>query len=330
MPGRPIAFFALAAALLAVFVTPTAASAATEIGDDCAANLETGTFTNVPESKATGASPLPVSAPAAGVLTSWKMKSLAAAPSPVWMGVFRLTGPGKFLVAGASIQETAAFGPNTFKTRIPVQAGDRFGALPVDGRYFACLTGNDDDQSWSSSENVEVGGAYQFAAGVGVRVPIIGVIEPDVDGDGYGDETQDGCPRSESTFAPCPLVTTSFTTEVKKKTILVSVTVSSEATVQVFGQVSWPVRGAPKVPHSSKRPANHVLIAGISAGRPRLVAPGETKVFRAQLTKPILRRLGRIGPKQALRPLMTARTTDIAAKITDERKRIKLRGREGT
>ena len=85
-------------------------------------------------------------------------------------------------------------------------------------------------------------------------MPIVGVVEPDIDGDGFGDETQDACPRSESTIDPCPLVRTSFTTKVKKKSIEVSVTVSSVATVQVFGQVSWPVRGAPKLPHSSKKP----------------------------------------------------------------------------
>ena len=52
-----------------------------------------------------------------------------------------------------------------------------------------------------------------------------------------------------------------------------------------------------------------------------MVSPGSRRSFRAQISKPILRRLGRIGPKEALRPLMTVRTTDLAGKITDERQR---------
>jgi hypothetical protein len=47
------------------------------------------------------------------------------------------------------------------------------------------------------------------------------------------------------------------------------------------------------------------------------------------LSKPILRRLGRITPRQALRALLTVRTTDAAGKVTEQRRRLKLKGREG-
>ena len=323
MPGRCIVAIA-AAALSVALLLPSAAAAATEVGDDCAANLEMGTYTNVPDQKAADASPLPVAAPVGGVVTSWRMKSLSGETVPVRMAVFRLVGPGKFLVAGASTQETTAFGQNTFKTRIPVEAGDRFGLIPVGEADFYCLTGNVEDHTWSYSGPVEVGSPYQFAAGVQVRVPVVAVIEPDVDGDGFGDETQDGCPRSSSSIAPCPLVTTTFTMKPKGNSIIANVRVSSAASVQVFGQVSWQVRGKPKLR------ANHGLTVGISAGGPRQVSTGETKKFRVPLSKPILRRLGRITPHQALRALMTVRTTDIAGKITDQRRRLKLKGREGT
>ena len=330
MFGRKIAA-CVSAVALAALLAPAAASAATEVGNECGAEHLTGGFVEVPESIAAGAGTLPLSVPGEGVLTSWKIKSLSASPAPARIGVFRAgDSAGKFQLVGASGEETAGFGPNAFKIRIPVKAGDRFGSIPAGGGYFTCATGNPDDHSWAYNGAVAVGSTYQFAAGAQARVPIVGVVEPDIDGDGFGDETQDACPRSKSTIDPCPLVKTSFTTKVKKKSIEVSVTVSSVATVQVFGQVSWPVRGAPKLPHSSKKPKDHVLIVGISGGRPRVVTPGQPTVFRAQISKPILRRLGRIGPKEALRPLMTARTTDIAGKITDERQRIKLKGREGT
>jgi hypothetical protein len=332
MPGRSVLVIASLAVLLAL-AAPTTATAATEVGDDCGATFDegvTGTYTNVPEQKAANASPLPIAAPAAGIVTSWRLKSLSGQTTPVRMGVFRPVGPGSFLVAGASVQETAAFGVNSFPTRIPVQAGDRFGLIPVGASFFSCVTGNSDDITWSYKGNVEPGSTYQFAAGVQVRVPVVAVIEPDVDGDGFGDESQDGCPRSAAATAPCPPVKTTFKTKVGKKAILVTVSVSSAATVQVFGQVSWQVRGRPKgAAGRSKRPGDHGLIVGISAGGPRTVSAATPRKFRARLSKPILRRLGRITPRQALRALLTVRTTDIAGKVTEQRRRVKLKGREG-
>jgi hypothetical protein len=41
-----------------------------------------------------------------------------------------------------------------------------------------------------------------------LRLPISATLEPDADGDGYGDETQDGCPGNGTTHGPCPLPTT--------------------------------------------------------------------------------------------------------------------------
>jgi hypothetical protein len=253
------------------------------------------------------------------------VKSLSGEPVPVRMGVFRKTNEGKFLLAATSAQETAVFGVNTFKTRITVQAGDRFGLIPIGERTVSCLTGNEEDQAWSYNGAVlEVGSEYQFAAETAVRVPVVAVIEPDVDGDGFGDETQDGCPQSAATQAPCPAVTTTFTMKTKGNAIIATVSVSSGASVQVFGQVRWQVRGRPQ---TSAR--NHGLTVGIGAGGPRPVAAGETKTFRVTLSKPVLRRLGRITPKQALRALMTVRTVDVAGRMTEQRRRVKLTGRKG-
>src|SRR5262249_37734164 len=149
------------------------------------------------------------------------------------------------------------------------KAGDRFGTIPAAGGFFTCVTGNPDDHSPSYKGVVAVGQTYQFLSNTSTRVPIVGVVEPDTDGDGYGDETQDGCPRSATVQAPCPPVKTSFEMKPGKKAIVVEVKVSSAAKVQVFGQVSWQVRGAPKT--SAK---NHGLSVGLTAGAPRTIAAG--------------------------------------------------------
>jgi hypothetical protein len=325
MPGRPSAFIAaIAATLCAAVLVPASAPAATEIGNDCGAEHQAGDYVEVPEALASGGGLLPLAVPAEGVLTSWRIRSLSPTAAAARLGVFRLVDAGKFQLVAASGEEAAVFGPNTFKARIPVKAGDRFGTIPAAGEFFSCLTGNPDDHSWSHKGVVEVGGIYQFAAGVNTRVPIVGVVEPDVDGDGYGDETQDGCPRSAAAHVPCPPVATTFTVKAAKRAIAVEVKVSSVATVQVFGQVGWQVRGKPK---TSAR--DHRLSVGLTAGAPREIAPGAPTRFRVPFSKPIKRRLGRITPKQALRALMTVRTTDLAGTVTEQRRRVKLKGQRG-
>lgn len=329
MTGRTTAAL-VSAVLLVALLAPSGASAATEVGNECAAEHKAGGFVEVPDSLAAGGGTLPLTVPSEGVLTNWRIKSLSPSPAPARIGVFRAVETGKFQLVAATGEETAAFGTNTFKTRLPVKAGDRFGTIPAGGGYFSCATGNNDDHSWAYNGTVEVGAAYLFSAGVRARVPIVGVVEPDIDRDGFGDESQDKCPQSASAQVPCPPVKTTFEMKVKKKLIEATVTVSSEAKVQFFGQVSWPVRGKPKLPgHSSKRPGDHGLIVGIGAAGPRTLQAGKAETFRAPLSKPILRRLGRITPQEALRPLMTIRTTDLAGRITEQRRRLKLKGREG-
>ena len=259
----------VSAVTLAALLAPAAASAATEVGNECGAEHLTGGFVEVPESLAAGAGTLPLTVPGDGVLTSWKIKSLSASPAPVRIGVFRAGGSaGKFQLVDASGEETAGFGPNTFKIRIPVKAGDRFGSIPAGGGTSPVSPATPTITPGPTTARSSSAATYQFAAGAQARVPIVGVVEPDVDGDGFGDETQDGCPRSKSTIDPCPLVKTSFADQGEKEVNRGLGDGQLGATVQVFGQVSWPVRGAPKLPHSSKKPKNHVLIVGIvAAGR---------------------------------------------------------------
>src|SRR4051794_39405271 len=74
------------------------ASAATEIGSNCAANSAATNYTILQLSQAGGA---PLAAPAAGVVTKWKVNSAVALPPGFTlserMRVFRATGvPNEF------------------------------------------------------------------------------------------------------------------------------------------------------------------------------------------------------------------------------------------
>ncbi len=148
-------------------------------------------------------------------------------------------------------------------------------------------------------------------------VPVTATLEPD--GDGYGDATQDGCPRSGVFQSACPTVTLARKAVVRKQAIPIQIRVSSEATVQVFGQVSRRAR--------QKGGGNRGLTAGRGAGQPRSVATGTTVIFRLPLTKPVKRRLGRLEPSQSLRARLTARVTDLAGRVSDHRFKVRLRGR---
>jgi len=133
-------------------------------------------------------------------------------------------------------------------------------------------------------------------------------------------EPGSGCVDGTTTIE-CPRVTTEVVSATaNRRAILVTVRVSSQARVQVFGQVSWQVR--------ERDGSSHALLQGVSAGAPRTVAPGVLRTFRVPLGKALSRRLGRLTRRQSLTAQMTARTTDLAGRESDRRFRVKLHGRD--
>jgi len=146
--------------------------------------------------------------------------------------------------------------------------------------------------------------------------------EPDRDGDGFGDETEDGCPWNAALQTECPPVRPEVeSAKPQRRAILVAVGVSSQAQVQVFGQVSWQVR-------QKAGRGNRGLTVGLGAGASRTVLPGTVAGFRLPLRKAVRRRLGRLTRRQALRAQVTVRTTDLAGRENDRLVTVKLRGRK--
>lgn len=117
----------------------------------------------------------------------------------------------------------------------------------------------------------------------------------------------------------CPRVISHVTSvKVAQGAVLVEVDVSSAAVANVFGQVSWQVR--------QQDGSKAGLIQGISSGGPRAVEAGPT-TFRVRLGKTVLRRLGRIAPRQSLRARMTVFTIDLAGRESERVFRVGLPGR---
>lgn len=137
-------------------------------------------------------------APSDGIIVRWRIKTgtdvSAAAP--------RVTRPGNSPTRTGAGTGPAVVPPanstSTFDVRMPVQAGDgfaidccsgpglgAFGSSPgADFRMWDALLLDGEAPRASSSS----GAIYSYLL-------VNADIEPDGDGDGFGDETQDGCPR---------------------------------------------------------------------------------------------------------------------------------------
>ena len=86
--------------------------------------------------------------------------------------------------------------------RLPVKAGQQ---LAVDASPNLWATHNDSGQKFSyvySPPLVDGSGARGSLEPTG-ELLVAATIEPDADGDGFGDETQDGCSRQATTQGPC-------------------------------------------------------------------------------------------------------------------------------
>jgi hypothetical protein len=113
--------------------------------------------------------------------------------------------------------------------------------------------------------------------------------------------------------------------------VLVLVSASSESSVHVFGQVSWRLKpkGGARV-SKTRKPGDRKstgLIVGLSGGT-QTVKPGEVARFNVKLPKSVKRRLSRISPSESLKGTITARTIDLAGRVTDRVINIRLKGQE--
>lgn len=298
-----------AMALAALFGAP-ASQAAVEAGDDCVADTAEGPYSLVPEMRA-APGPLPLFAPVGGVVTRWRVSSAHSGPVPERLGVFRATGgPGVFQVVGESNEEMVPVGTTSFPTRIPVQAGDRFGPIAVINDTLYCLSGIGGDGVWGFSGSVGTGSAHQFAATTGIRVAMVVTIEPDGDGDGYGDETQDRCPQSAATQLDCPTVTLGTFALVKRNAVVMLVSTSGAAPVKVTGTLKLG-KGKPLT---------------LSAAE-QSVAPGALARFKLTFPKRLSSALAELARAKSLKLSLKATATDVAGRPAVATSSVKLRGR---
>jgi hypothetical protein len=147
-----------------------------------------------------------------GVISSWSTLAVAGDTSLVELKVARVGAPGTYTITGSSqLRQVSPGGLNTFLTRIPVQDGD------VIGLYYPPQITNPGCSYYTGDPGDVVsfpGGSNHPDPSVGTvivanfmqvpyRVNVSARLEPDADGDGYGDLTQDACPSLKNSHDDC-------------------------------------------------------------------------------------------------------------------------------
>lgn len=209
-----------ALAVVTLLLGASPASAATTIGSGLAQrpNLSIGCgVPGEPNSLCTVAQTelpdRPVTAPTDGVIVRWRVR--AATAGEVRLRVLRPVGNGRFSGAGTSAP-TTLFKPSgpgqdqvyVSSTRLPVVQGD-FIALNRERRSGAVYAQRSGDVFDTIQFDLPLPDGESEAPDTsqkGVELLLNADVEPDKDGDGYGDETQDNCPSvaNDQTDNPCP------------------------------------------------------------------------------------------------------------------------------
>jgi len=302
----------IAVTLIAVgSIAAPSASAATEIGNNCVATTAPPGYTMVQLAKAPGSS-LPLAATGPGVVTKWKVR-LPSVPGtfPQTLKVFRPVGGNAFNVIAENTQNIGT-GESTFDVRVPVQAGDRLG-LYGSGSLgaLACVTSNTADVLGTFIGNIPIGSTQNFTANPGLQVAVSGLVEPDADGDGYGDETQDKCPQNAAVQVPCPVVALSTSASAKRGLANVLITASSQAAVTVGGTVKL---GKGKT-------------ATLSGGT-QVVLPGVISKFTLLFGQKLKEKLKSLSRKRSLTLNLTASAPNVVGAPTVSALSVKLKGQK--
>jgi hypothetical protein len=163
--------------------------------------------------------------PGYGVITQW-----SHATDTVHSGQLTLTmwqkiasGPsaGQYLAVATDREQVVANQIHHFNVRIPVTPGQYLGlsseTLPFDSDFDLGYQENDDNVLGVLTDNAVNGDPQPASPKKGFVLDLAARVETDADGDGYGDDTQDGCPTRADIHTGCPAGAGGGTDKVKPK-----------------------------------------------------------------------------------------------------------------
>lgn len=226
------------AALAAALVLAAPSGAATRVGQSCTTGLSSGPPLSFQSTIASGTS---YTAPTSGVITRWGSKQNYAVFPPVYARLALASGG----VGSIKVDSFGSIGlmrngvDEVFAERIPIAAGQSIGiwAFPA----APLCSGLDPANSFAyySGDPTLIAPGLTFAptSGTGVLINVWADVEADVDGDGYGDETQDACPQSAAYQIACPVLAISQQLSANSKQISILATASENASLTATAKV---------------------------------------------------------------------------------------------
>jgi hypothetical protein len=149
--------------------------------------------------------PVSSPAPASGVIVRFRLRTSAA--EPVTFRLATATKQGDTILAqavrtGPTVTTAGTGGIEEFPARVAVRQGELV-ALDAPAAHMVYNQGGDQFTPLYTPPLVEGQGPRGPSAEPTGELLVQAVMDPDADGDGFGDETQDGCPTQASTQGAC-------------------------------------------------------------------------------------------------------------------------------
>jgi hypothetical protein len=152
-------------------------------------------------------------APVGGVITKFRYLAYAAEePGQITFRVANLTvqDPDNALATSAGTGPTVTLQPtespetpiNEVGARVPVQKG-QYLAADITKSIGIVYNSDGSKRSYVYAPPLVDGAGQRGSTEAANELLVAATIEPDADGDGFGDETQDQCPRQKSTQGAC-------------------------------------------------------------------------------------------------------------------------------
>jgi hypothetical protein len=179
-----------------------AAPAATTLGQ---LFVPTSGCSNVARLQASAPSGTSYEVPHDGVITSWRFRNGAQPVQGLKFKVGRPGGGTLYTIVGESAGGAqAANAVTTRPARIPVKRRDYIGIYAASG-HCALPTSSQFDIYAQHAGDPAVGtSSEEWPYHSHAKIPVQATLERDADRDGFGDESQDGCPDAAGNEGGCP------------------------------------------------------------------------------------------------------------------------------
>jgi hypothetical protein len=207
----------------------------------------------------------------AGVVTSFSVLALPTNPGSVALRTAREGPNDTYTITGASEAHQLVGGRlNSFLTRVPVKSGDVLGVhIPKENvvspgcNFTTGLTGDGIRFRNGTAFDDPVGSVVPTDGSITARINLSARVEPDADGDGYGDLTQDACPALKNSHDDCTPPNTFLKSGPSKKVV----TGGNKAKVKISFFASEPATFTCQLDKATAKPCASPYKAKVQPGK---------------------------------------------------------------